>query len=143
MQGIGFPVAGASPAAAKVLGRVIRHVGSRDVFPGTSCAVQEKQRDHQAILKQFLWIVGTDGRNCVDCISQPGLNFPEQQVFCGGIHVMVLWRRVETQKAPAGDLPSRRCLNEECESPRRAVVNLQSRKRGSRENWCFQKGALQ
>ena len=89
VEGVGFPETGASPAGSKALGRVIRHVASRDVFPGTPCPVQEKQRDHQAILKQFLRIVRTDGRNCVDCISEPGLDFPEQQVFCGGIHVMV------------------------------------------------------
>src|SRR6185503_3820127 len=39
--------------------------------------------------------------------------------------------RVETQKAPAGDWPSRGCLIGECESPGKAVVRPQSRKWGS------------
>ena len=87
MQRIGFPLAGASPAGAQVFDRVIRHVGSGDVFPGTSCADQEVQRDHQAVLKEFSFIVATDTWNGVgNCISEPGLNFPEKQVFCGGIH---------------------------------------------------------
>ena len=87
MQGIGFPEAGASPAGAKISDRVIRHVGSRDIFPGTSCAVQEAQRDRQAILKEFSFVVTTDTWNAVgNRISEPGLNFPEKQVFCGGIH---------------------------------------------------------
>ena len=78
MQGIGFPVAGASPPGAKVLDRVIRHVGSGDMFPGTSCAVQEAQRDRQAILKELGFVVATDTWNTVgNRISEPGLNFPE------------------------------------------------------------------
>ena len=90
MQWIGFSVAGASPVGPQVFDRVIRHVGSGDIFSGSPCAVQEVQRDRQAVLKQFLWIVATDTWNGVgNCISEPGLNFPEQQVFGGGIHVMV------------------------------------------------------
>src|SRR5437762_14205502 len=87
MQGIGFPVAGASPAGAQVFDRVIRDVGSGNVFPGTSCAVQEAQRDHQAILKQFSFVVTTDTWNTVgNRISEPGLNFSAKQIFCGWIH---------------------------------------------------------
>ncbi len=87
MQGIGFPVTGASPAGAQVFNRVIRHVGSGDVFPGTSCAVQEAQRNRQAILKELSFVVATDTWNAAgNCDSEPGLNFPEKQLFCGGIH---------------------------------------------------------
>jgi len=89
---VGWRITDASTAGAKALGRVIRHVGSRYVFPGTPCAVQEKQRDHQPVLKQFLRIVGTDGRNRVDCISEPGLDFPEKEVFCGGIFTRLSWK---------------------------------------------------
>ena len=87
MQGIGFPVAGASPAGTQVFDRVIRHVRGSDVFPGMSCAVQEVQRDRQAILKELSFVVATDTWNGVgNRISEPGLNFPKKQVFCGGIH---------------------------------------------------------
>ena len=87
MQGIGFSVTSASPARAKVLDRVIRHVGSGDVFPGTLCAVQEAQRDREAILKEFSFVVATDTWNGVgNCDSEPRLYFPEKHVFCGGIH---------------------------------------------------------
>ena len=80
MQGIGFPVASASPAGAKILDCVIRHVGSGDVFPGSSCAVHDVQRDRQAILKEFSFVVATDTWNGVgNRISEPGLNFPEKQ----------------------------------------------------------------
>src|SRR6267378_1775768 len=86
MQGIGFPVAGASPAGAKILDGVIRHAGSGDAFPGTSSALQDVQRDRQSILKEFSFVVATDTWNCVgNRILEPGLNFPEKQVFCGGI----------------------------------------------------------
>jgi len=134
MQWIGFSVAGASPVGPQVFDRVIRHVGSGDFFSGSSCAVQEVQRDRQAILKQFLRIVGTDSRNTVcNCISEPGLDFPEKRVFWGGIHQNgFLSRRVDTQTAPAGDLRGRGCLIGECESPGRAVVRPQSRKWKSR-----------
>jgi hypothetical protein len=64
------------------------------------------QRDHQAILKQFLRIVGTDNRNRVDCISEPGLNLPEMQVSVEGFIAWFLWSRFETQKAPAGICPA-------------------------------------
>ena len=78
MQGIGFPETGASSAGAKVFKREMRHVGSGDIFPGTSCAVHDVQRDRQAILKQFSFVVTTDTWNGVgNCISEPGLNFPE------------------------------------------------------------------
>jgi len=65
------------------------------------------------------------------------LNFPEQQVFCGGIHVMVFVEQGWNAKSPCRDLPSRGCLNEECESPGRAVVRPQSRKgrSGWEEQW--------
>ena len=87
MQGIGLPVTGASPAGAQVFDRVKRDVRCGDVFSGASCAVQEVQRDRQAILKEFSFVVTTDTWNAVgNCISEPGLNFPEKQVFCGGIH---------------------------------------------------------
>ena len=87
MQGIGFPVTRASPAGTQVFDRVIRHVGSGDMFSGTSRAVQEAKRNRKAILKEFLWTVGTDSRYSVcNCDSEPGLNFSEKQVFCGGIH---------------------------------------------------------
>ena len=49
----------------------------------------------------------------------------------GFIGMVFLWRRVETQKAPAGDLPSRGCLIEECEPPGWAAFKPQSRKWGS------------
>ncbi len=87
MQRIGFPVAGASPAGTKIFDRVIRHVGSGDMFPGTSCAVQEAQRDHQASLKEFSFVVAADPWNTVGYRdSETRLNFPEKQVFCGVIH---------------------------------------------------------
>ena len=87
MQGIGFSLAGASPAGAKVFDGVKRHAGSGDMFPGSSCAVQEAQRNRQAVLKEFSFVVATDTRNAVgNRISEPGLNFPEKQVFCGVIH---------------------------------------------------------
>jgi hypothetical protein len=87
MQGIGFPETGASAAGAKVLDGVIRHVGSGDVFPGSSRAVHDVQCDRQAILKELSFVVATDTWNTVgNRISEPGLNFPEKQAFCGGIH---------------------------------------------------------
>ena len=87
MQGIGFPVAGASPAGAQVFHGVKCDVGGGDAFPGTSCAVQEVQGDHQAVLKELSFVVTADTWNGVgNCISEPGLNFPKKQVFCGGIH---------------------------------------------------------
>ena len=53
----------------------------------TSRAVQEAQRDHEAVLNEFSFVVATDTWNGVgNCISEPGLNFPEKQVFCGVIH---------------------------------------------------------
>ena len=37
--------------------------------------------------KEFSFVVATDTWNGVsNCVSEPGLNFPEKQVFCGGIH---------------------------------------------------------
>src|SRR5205085_1071265 len=49
---IGFPVAGASPAGAKVFDRVKRDVGGGDFLPGSSRTVQEAQCDHQAVLNE-------------------------------------------------------------------------------------------
>ncbi len=87
MQGIGFSVTGAAPSGAQAFDRVIRHAGAGDVFPGTPRTDQEVQCDHQSILKQFLVIVGTNNRNPVeDCISKPGLNLVQQQMFSGGGH---------------------------------------------------------
>ena len=41
----------------------------------------------QAILKKFLAVLGTDLRDgSGDGTSEPGLNFPEKQIFCGVIH---------------------------------------------------------
>ena len=57
------------------------------MFPGTPCAVQEVQRDRQTMLKELSFVVATDTWNTVgNCISEPGLNFPEKHVFCGVIH---------------------------------------------------------
>src|SRR5438128_356650 len=129
MQRIGFPVAGASPAGAKVLERVVRHVGGRDTFPGTSCAVQETQRDRQAILKEFLWIVITDTWNSVgNRISEPGLNFSEKQVFWGGIHQHGFCGGGLKRKKPLPGICPARALIEVCESPGGAIVRPQSRK---------------
>ena len=47
--------------------------------------------------------------------------------------IMFSERRVETQKAPAGDLLGRGSLNEECEPPGRVAVRPQSRMRRSGE----------
>ena len=130
MQWIGFPVTGASPAGAQVFDRVERDVGSGDMFPGPSRTVQEVQRDHQAILNEFSFVVATDTWNGVgNCISEPGLNFMEQQFFCGVIHQHGFCGGGLKRKQPLpGDLPSRGCLIGECESPGRAAVKPQSRK---------------
>src|SRR6266576_7197291 len=70
MHGIGFPVTGASPAGAQVFDRIERDVRRGDIFPGSSCAVQEAQRDRQAVLKELSFVVTADTWNGVgNCIQ--------------------------------------------------------------------------
>ena len=86
MQGIRLPVTGASPAGAQVFDRVERDVRRGDFLPGTSNSVKEAQRDRQAVLKEFSFVVRTDTwYGFPDADPEPGLNFPEEQFFRGGI----------------------------------------------------------
>jgi hypothetical protein len=87
MQDIGFPITGASPTGAKVLNRVERHVRSGDAFPGALCSVQQVKGDYETVLEHFLAVLATDlWDGSGDGTSEPGLNFTEEQVFCGWIH---------------------------------------------------------
>jgi hypothetical protein len=103
MEHIILTFAGASAATAEMPDGVVDEVANgHRLACGLSAAIDPQGND-EAVLDQFIGIVGSDHRHELrNGRAQARFKFEEELSFNFTVHREVLWRRVETQKAPDG-----------------------------------------
>src|SRR5258708_24502808 len=96
-----FPSAPAS--TAQMADGVIDEVANGQLLARSLSAARNPQGNDQAVLNQFIGIVGANhGHELRNGRAQTRFEFQEELSFNFTVHGEVLWRRVETQKAPDG-----------------------------------------
>ncbi len=78
-------------------------IANSHLLTGSLCAAGDPQGNDQAVLDQFIGIVGSDhGHKLRNGRAQTGFEFEQELSFNVTVHRELPWRRVETQKAPDG-----------------------------------------